>query len=135
MKKFLVLAISLAFLSVPVLAAPPGGHGGPGHGGHHGGPHGGPGIHHGRPHMGPPPMRGPRSVIRVGIGYRRPLPPPVIVPPVRFYRPYYYSPYYYGGYYSPYYYESPYYYDGINTAANVINAAAATATAIRVWSW
>lgn len=88
----------------------------------------------------------------------RPLPPPVYRPYRPFYRPYYYSPVYYPAtYYSTY---STYYpvtdytyapveavpatvntvvvrdnYAGINTAANVINAAANVASTIRYLTW
>lgn len=108
------------------------------------------------PHGGQPPMRGgvamahrhhgPSFHISVG----RPLPPPMYRP----YRPII-RPYYPAMYYSPYTtYSYTYYYEptvtevpisqtvvvrdnyaGINTAANVINAAANVATAIRVLSW
>ena len=151
MKKFWILAIALTFLSVPVLAAPPS------HGGHHGG---GAGIHGavsthrgapggirpaGRPSVGHPPVAH-GHIGRPPMG-RPPMPPryvhhrphPIIITG-GFYRPYYRPYYYYSTYYtSPYYYppvyEDPYYYDGINTTANVINAAAAAATAVRLWTW
>ena len=148
MKKFWILAIALTFLSVPVFAAPPSGGHGPSHGGGmrgpvHGGVHSSHGgmrapAHAGRPavahrpspgHVGRPPMPPRRA-------YRRPHP---LIITGGFYRPYYRPYYYYSTYYSPAYYYpeyvDPYYYDGINTTANVINAAAAAATAVRLWTW
>lgn len=99
----------------------------------------------GRPPMGPPPMH----------MVRRPLPPPMYRP-MPIYRPYYYS-YYYPSYYRTTYYSyypTRYYsdvvtpvststnaviirddYAGINTAANVINAAANVASTIRYLTW
>ena len=148
MKKIIcVLTLCVAFLTTaPSFAAPP--PGGMGHGPSMGGR---PPMHHtghppmglrpemGRPPMGPPPMH----------MVRRPLPPPM-------YRPYYYS-YYYPSYYRTTYYSyypTRYYsdvvtpvststnaviirddYAGINTAANVINAAANVASTIRYLTW
>lgn len=155
MKKIIcVLTLCVAFLTTaPSFAAPPP-PGGMGHGPSMGGrpqmPHTGhppmglrPGM--GRPPMGPPPMH----------MVRRPLPPPMYrTMPI--YRPYYYS-YYYPSYYRTTYYSyypTRYYsdvvipvststnavivrddYAGINTAANVINAAANVASTIRYLTW
>lgn len=155
MKKIIcVLTLCVAFLTTaPSFAAPPP-PGGMGHGPSMGGrppmPHTGhppmglrPGM--GRPPMGPPPMH----------MVRRPLPPPMYRP-IPIYRPYYYS-YYYPSYYRTTYYSyypTRYYsdvvtpvststnavivrddYAGINTAANVINAAANVASTIRYLTW
>lgn len=134
MKKIIcVLTLCVAFLTTaPSFAAPP--PGGMGHG-----------PEMGRPPMGPPPMH----------LVRRPLPPPMYrTMPI--YRPYYYS-YYYPSYYRTTYYSyypTRYYsdvvipvststnavivrddYAGINTAANVINAAANVASTIRYLTW
>lgn len=131
MKKIIcLLALGIAFLTTaPSFAAPPAG--GMGHG---------PSM--GRPPMGPPPIH----------MARRPLPPPPMYRPIPYYRPYYYS-YYYPTYYSTSYtyYPTRYYsdivtpttntvivrddYAGINTAANVINAAANVASTIRYLTW
>lgn len=135
MKKIIcVLTLCVAFLTTaPSFAAPP--PGGMGHGPSMGG----------RPPMGPPPMH----------MVRRPLPPPMYRP-MPIYRPYYYS-YYYPSYYRTTYYSyypTRYYsdivtpvststnavivrddYAGINTAANVINAAANVASTIRYLTW
>lgn len=154
MKKIIcVLTLCVAFLTTaPSFAAPPP-PGGMGHGPSMGGippmPHTGhppmglrPGM--GRPPMGPPPMH----------MVRRPLPPPMYRP-MPIYRPYYsyyYPSYYRTTYYS--YYPTRYYsdvvtpvststnavivrddYAGINTAANVINAAANVASTIRYLTW
>lgn len=148
MKKIIcVLTLCVAFLTTaPSFAAPP--PGGMGHGPSMGGR---PPMHHtghppmGRPPMGPPPMH----------MVRRPLPPPMYRP-MPIYRPYYYS-YYYPSYYRTTYYSyypTRYYsdvvtpvststnavivrddYAGINTAANVINAAANVASTIRYLTW
>lgn len=155
MKKIIcVLTLCVAFLTTaPSFAAPPPpwgmGHG-PSMGGRPQMPHTGhppmglsPGM--GRPPMGPPPMH----------MVRRPLPPPMYRP-MPIYRPYYYS-YYYPSYYRTTYYSyypTRYYsdvvtpvststnaviirddYAGINTAANVINAAANVASTIRYLTW
>lgn len=158
MKKIIcLLALGIAFLTTaPSFAAPPGGS--MGHGPSMGGRppmHGGASMNRppmgmnrpamGRPPMGPPPMH----------MARRPLPPPPMYRPMPFYRPYYYS-YYYPSYYSTSYtyYPTRYYsdivepaststsavivrddYAGINTAANVINAAANVASTIRYLTW
>lgn len=155
MKKIIcVLTLCVAFLTTaPSFAAPPP-PGGMGHGPSMGGI---PPMHHtghppmglrpemGRPPMGPPPMH----------MVRRPLPPPMYRP-MPIYRPYYYS-YYYPSYYRTTYYSyypTRYYsdivtpvststnavivrddYAGINTAANVINAAANVASTIRYLTW
>lgn len=154
MKKIIcVLTLCVAFLTTaPSFAAPP--PGGMGHGPSMGGR---PPMHNsghppmglrpemGRPPMGPPPMH----------MVRRPLPPPMYRP-MPIYRPYYYS-YYYPSYYRTTYYSyypTRYYsdivtpvststnavivrddYAGINTAANVINAAANVASTIRYLTW
>lgn len=143
MKKIIcVLTLCVAFLTTaPSFAAPP--PGGMGHGPSMGGR---PPMHHtGHPPMGPPPMH----------MVRRPLPPPMYRP-MPIYRPYYYS-YYYPSYYRTTYYSyypTRYYsdvvtpvststnavivrddYAGINTAANVINAAANVASTIRYLTW
>lgn len=155
MKKIIcVLTLCVAFLTTaPSFAAPP-----PLGGMEHGPSMGGiPPMHHtghppmglrpgmGRPPMGPPPMH----------MVRRPLPPPMYRP-MPIYRPYYYS-YYYPSYYRTTYYSyypTRYYsdvvtpvststnavivrddYAGINTAANVINAAANVASTIRYLTW
>ena len=92
------------------------------------------------------------------VGHHRPLPPPIYRPYRPYIRPYY--PYYYSSIYYPYttysYYPSTYVYDPVvttpvttavngvvvtdpylkvNTAANVINAAANVATMVRYWTW
>lgn len=155
MKKIIcVLTLCVAFLTTaPSFAAPP-----PLGGMEHGPSMGGiPPMHHTghppmglRPEMGRPPM-GPPPIHMV----RRPLPPPMYRP-MPIYRPYYYS------YYYPFYYRTTYYsyyptryysdvvtpvststnavivrddYAGINTAANVINAAANVASTIRYLTW
>ena len=155
MKKIIcVLTLCVAFLTTaPSFAAPPP-PGGMGHGPSMGGR---PPMHHtghppmglrpgmGRPPMGPPPMH---MVIR-------PLPTPMYrtMPIYRpYYNSYYYPSYYRTTYYS--YYPTRYYsavvtpvststnavivrddYAGINTAANVINAAANVASTIRYLTW
>lgn len=156
MKKIiLMIALAIAFIIAPQsIAAPPSGH--------HGGPHHGmgrPPMHaqvsmgH-RPPMGRPPMYH-------HVGMRPPMHPPIYRPirPMPVYRPYFYSSVYYPPvrrYYSTYTYypETTYSYEtvtpvttgvntvvvrddyaGINTAANVINAAANMATAIRFLTW
>ena len=152
MKKIIVI-LGVILIATPVYAHPgaPVGEGRPPMGGHMGRPPmgGAPignnmyrppmtgGIH--RPPMAPPP---------VGIAHHPPLPRP--------YRPFYYSPHIYMSYSYPvrYYSSYSYYphesyvmettptivvrersYDGVNTAANIINAAANTATAIRLLTW
>lgn len=163
-KKIYILALSLAFLAVPCFAAPggaPGGGYGPAGGGMRGGA---PAMGGGRAPMhasasfrhdiGRPPMGGRPPVHMAG----RPLPPPMHRPyrPLPIYSPYYTSFYYpyYSTYYSYYPYTSSYYYDtvtpvapevgtvvvrdpyaGVNTAANVINAAANVASTIRFLTW
>lgn len=155
MKKIIcVLTLCVAFLTTaPSFAAPP--HpGGMGHGPSMGGrppmPHTGHPPMGLRPEMGRPPI-GPPPMHMV----RRPLPPPMYRP-IPIYRPYYYS-YYYPSYYRTTYYSyypTRYYsdvvtpvststnavivrddYAGINTAANVINAAANVASTIRYLTW
>lgn len=146
MKKIIcVLTLCVAFLTTaPSFAAPP--PGGMGHGPSMGGrPPMGLRPEMGRPPMGPPPMH----------MVRRPLRPPMYRP-MPIYRPYYYS-YYYPSYYRTTYYSyypTRYYsdvvtpvststnavivrddYAGINTAANVINAAANVASTIRYLTW
>lgn len=154
MKKIIcVLTLCVAFLTTaPSFAAPPP-PGGMGHGPSMGGR---PPMHHTglppmglRPGMGRPPMGLPPMHM-----VRRPLPPPMYHP-MPIYRPYYsyyYPSYYRTTYYS--YYPTRYYsdvvtpvstsanavivrddYAGINTAANVINAAANVASTIRYLTW
>lgn len=149
MKKF-VLLLSLLMFTSPVMAAPNGGHGGV-RGGEH--------VNHPtnkRPsaHITinrPTPM--PRRVV-----YRAPIPRHIYRRPIPYYNAYYNGFYYYDGYPIGYYTSYDYYpsetttyitqdgttqvivkrenaYAGINTAANVINAAANTATAIKLLSW
>lgn len=119
MKKFIFLAgLAFMFTGVQAFAAPP--------------------HHHGRPHNGRPPIHG-------GISHHR---PPIYhvryVRPMPVYRPYYTNYYYYSTPTYTYYSYEPGYgqtvvvrenYSGINTAANVINAAANVATAIRLLTW
>lgn len=122
-----------------------------------------PGGHHGPSGMGRPPMHGSISVGHrppIGGMHRpphhigtRPLPPPPSVyrPYRPLVRPYYYSTVYYPTTYTTYTYQ-PYEpvvpvvsnvetvvvrdnYAGINTAANVINAAANVAATIRYLTW
>lgn len=149
MKKIIcVLTLCVAFLTTaPSFAAPP--PGGMGHGPSMGGR---PPMHHtGHPPMGLKPEMGRPPIHMV----RRPLPPPMYRP-MPIYRPYYYS-YYYPSYYRTTYYSyypTRYYsdivtpvststnavivrddYAGINTAANVINAAANVASTIRYLTW
>ena len=141
MKKFIcLLGILTMFTAAPVLAAPP----------HHN-PAGRPPMHAGVTMGHRPPMAGMHGPPHyVGV---RPLPPP---PMYRHYRPmirpYYYSTVYYPSTtYTTYTYQS--YepvapvsptvstvvvrdnYAGINTAANVINAAANVAATIRYLTW
>lgn len=141
MKKFIcLLGMLTIFTAVPVLAVPPP---------HH--PAGRPPMHAGVSMGHRPPMAGMhRPPHHVGV---RPLPPP---PMYRHYRPmirpYYYSTVYYPSTtYTTYTYQ-PYEpvvpvsptvstvvvrdnYAGINTAANVINAAANVAATIRYLTW
>jgi len=158
MKKNLIILLVLAFgLFISPCFAAPGGHG-PGGGpgiraaNYHGGGMRGP-VHHGhisagtphRPMAGRPPM-GPHYV-------GRPLPPTVYRPYRPIFRPYFYS-YYPTTYYTSYsYYPSVSYetvtpvapvaetvvvrddYAGINTAANIINAAANVAATIKYLTW
>jgi len=157
-KKF-VLILSVLLLASPVLAQP-GGHGhGPGGGrpplaGHVSAGHRPPMHNYGhRPPMHRPPIH--------HISHRPPMPP---IRPHYYYRPYrpyrplvvpYYSSFYYpvSSYYVPSVRTTTTYitndgvqetvvvnedtspYAGINTAANVINAAANAATAIRFLTW
>lgn len=138
MKKIIcVLTLCVAFLTTaPSFAAPP--PGGMGHGPSMGGR---PPMHH----TGHPPM-----------GLRPEMGRPPMYRPMPIYRPYYYS-YYYPSYYRTTYYSyypTRYYsdivtpvststntvivrddYAGINTAANVINAAANVASTIRYLTW
>ena len=107
--------------------------------------------------MGRPPMVG-GGVRPPMIGGGRPLPPPPMHRPYRpIIRPYY-SPFYYSSVYYPRYTTYSYYYPteyervvitpatvgtvvvrddyaGVNTAANVINAAANVAATIRYLTW
>ena len=136
MKKIICLiALGLIIGITPTFAAPPAGGGGRPMGGR---------VHmHGSVSMGRPPM-----------GYHRPMPPmyrPIV-------RPHYYGSRYYAYYpYYPTYYSSYSYYPyateivpvpvttntvvvrddyaGINTTANVINAAANVAATIRYLTW
>lgn len=108
-----------------------------------------------RPPMHRPPMHGSVSMGMPPrpIGYRRPLPPPMYRPIAPYYGSRYYAYYpYYPTYYSTYSYY-PYEsevipvtptastvvvrddYAGINTTANVINAAANVAATIKYLSW
>lgn len=143
MKKFIYfIALACIFVGIPALAAPPGPHGG------HGPAMSRPPIHGGI-YMGHrPPMHRPPHHIGMG----RPLPPP---PPPIYHRPIirpYYTPLYYPTTtyttytYYPYEPVTPVApaattvvvrdnYAGINTAANVINAAANVAATIRYITW
>ena len=108
-------------------------------------------------HMGIRPIPHPRPPMH-HIMARPPLPPPVIRPfrPVPIFRPYFYSSIYYPyTYYSTTYYPVSNYIDedvvpvspevntivvrdnyaGINTAANILNAAANVASTIRFLTW
>lgn len=114
MKKFIcLLGLAFMFTGVQAFAAPP-----PPHGGMHARVHHRPPVH--------------RHYVHIG----RPIPPPM------YYRPYY-STYYYPTTTYTYYYSEPNVqtvvvrdeYSGINTAANVINAAANVAATIRFLSW
>jgi len=152
MKKIIcVLTLCVAFLTTaPSFAAPPP----PGGMGHRPSMGGRPQM----PHTGHPPMGLRPGMCRPPMGPhmgRRPLPPPMYRP-MPIYRPYYYS-YYYPSYYRTTYYSyypTRYYsdvvtpvststnavivrddYAGINTAANVINAAANVASTIRYLTW
>lgn len=146
MKKIICLIVLVFAIGVtaPAFAAP---------GGHHGGGPGGPGGPGGRPghhHHGGMHSYRPHHINRpihhhIGGFYHRPY---------HHYRPYY-RPYYYPvSYYSSYTYYPPSSYEvvpavssdvgtvvvrdnyaGINTAANIVNAAANVATAIRFLSW
>lgn len=117
MKKFICfLGLAFMFTGVQAFAAPT----------HHGNHHGRPPMHGGVVYHRPPHYVG------------RPLPPPI------YYRPYHANYYYsYPATYTYYSYEPAYgqtvvireNYSGINTAANVINAAANVATAIRLLTW
>ena len=142
---------------------PGGPHGGGmrGHGGGRPAMHGA--VSHAHRPAGHSPSIGHKPPMHVGVGHRpshhvghaRPLPPP---PPVhRPYRPYVRTYYpYYSTYYPYSYYPSTYVYDPllttpvattvngvvvsdpylkVNTAANVINAAANVATMVRYWTW
>lgn len=149
MKKVLcLLTILTIFAAAPAIAAPP-------H--HHAG--GRPPMHAGvsmghRPQMGHPPMGGMhRPPYHHHVGVRPLPPPPPLYRPYRpIVRPYYYSTVYYPSTtYTTYTYQ-PYEpvvpvsptvntvvvrdnYAGINTAANVINAAANVAATIRYLTW
>lgn len=149
MKKGLwIFALALIFSSVACFAASPPFGGGMGKPPMHGG------VYMGRPPMGGhPPMGG--GMMRPPMG-RPPMhmagrpvpPPPPMIRPIPMYRPYYYSSYYPRVYYTSYSY-SPYDetvapattvvvrddYAGVNTAANVINAATNVAATIRYLSW
>lgn len=144
MKKF-VLLLSMIVIASPVVAAPNGGHGGGGHVTHPSSNRPSAHITINRPRPIPRHVvyRGPRHV------YHRPIP---------YYTPYYNGFYYYGSYPVSYYTTYDYYpsetttyitqdgttqvvvkqgnpYAAVNTAANIINAAANTATAIKLLSW
>lgn len=160
MKKIICLiALGLIIGITPIFAAPPAGGGGRPMGG---GPQMAGGMHSSpmgggmnRPPMGRPPMHGSVSMGMPPrpMGYHRPMPPmyrPIV-------RPYYGSRYYaYYPYYPTYYSSYSYYpyatevmpvpattgtvvvrddYAGINTTANVINAAANVAATIRYLTW
>ena len=140
----------MLILATPVMAAPNGGRGGV---------HGGVSVNHsvGRPrtHI---TVNRPSPIAR-HVVHRPPLvPPPVYRRPIPYYNAYYNGFYYYGGYPVNYYTAYDYYptqtttyvtqdggtqvvvrqetpYAGLNTAANLINAAANTATAIKLLSW
>ena len=155
MKKFiLMISVAIAFIFSPQsIAAPPSGPHGGGHGMGRPPMHAGVSMGH-RPPMARPPMHH-------HVGMHPPMHHhPVYRPirPVPVYRPYFYSSVYYPTrrFYSTYTYypETVYSYEtvtpvttgvntvvvrddyaGINTAANVINAAANMATAIRFLTW
>lgn len=154
MKKIICLiALGLIIGITPTFAAPPAG----GVGRPMGGPQMGGGMHGGmnRPPMGGRVhMHGSVSMGRPPMGYHRPM-PPMYRPIVRHH--YYGSRYYaYYPYYPTYYSSYSYYpyateivpvpvttntvvvrddYAGINTTANVINAAANVAATIRYLTW
>lgn len=149
MEKIIVI-LGVILITTPAYAHPgsPVGGGRPSMGGHMGRPLMSGGMHH--PPMGAP-LRGNihrPPMLPPPIAHHRPLPRP--------YRPFYYSPHVYMSYSYPvrYYSSYSYYphesyvmettptivvrersYDGVNTAANIINAAANTATAIRLLTW
>jgi len=153
MKKIIMTILAFCLAGTPSLAAPGGGpHGN--HGGMHRPPmHGGVSMGHRppmhRPPMGRPPMH--------HVGMRPPMHPPIYRPyrPMPIYRPYYYNSFYYPRTYYTYSYPVATYsyetvtpvvpeaetvvvrdsYAGINTAANVINAAANVAATIRYLTW
>ncbi|MBD5403260.1 hypothetical protein HDR58_10770 [bacterium] len=157
MKKIICLIVfTLTLCTAPCLAAPHGG----GHGGH-GSNMGRPPIH-GSVSMGHrPPIHRPPAHSHIGMRppiIHHPIYRPMPIRPV--YRPYYYSSMYYPSttYYTTYtYYPTPTTattpesvvpaqtevntvvvkdeYAGINTAANVINAAANVAATIKYLSW
>lgn len=149
----LLITIALSFIITPQsIAAPPSGHHSNGHGIGRPPMHAGVSMRH-RPPMARPPMH--------HVGMRPPMHHHPVYRPIRplpVYRPYFYSSVYYPTrrYYSTYTYypETVYSYEtvtpvstgvntvvvrddyaGINTAANVINAAANMATAIRFLTW
>ncbi len=164
-KIVLVMALAFIFAGVPAYSAPgghgPGGHGAPS--GARPAMGGRPPMHSGvsvghRPNINRPPIHSSMHRPPHHIGGGRPLPPP---PPIyrRPYRPiitpYYYSSLYYPTTYTTYtYYPYDYSYQtveaipagtqtvivrdnyaGVNTAANVINAAANVAATIRYLTW
>ena len=140
----------MLILATPVMASPNGGRGGV---------HGGLSVNRsvGRPHTHITVNR-PAPIARHVVHRPLPVPRPLYRRPIPYYNAYYNGFYYYGGYpinyYTTYDYsptqtttyvtqdgttqvvvkqETPY--AGLNTAANIINAAANTATAIRLLSW
>lgn len=160
MKKLIytiAIAVVIMLTGNQTFAAPHGPHDGGGRPPMHGGVSAGhrpmgnpPPMHNGgyRPHVaGMPPHH------HMGVGRPLPPPPPIHRPRVRPYYPYYYSSSVYYPTYS-YYPATNYVYEsvvtappvvtetivrdpyvGVNTAANVINAAANVATMVRFWTW
>lgn len=147
-----LIALFCLFIGTPSLAAPGGPHGGHGPAmGNRPAIHAGVSMGHRPPMVNRPPMGGMhRPPHHVGV---RPLPPPSMYRHYRpFVRPYYYSTVYYPvPTYTTYSYQAyePVVpvasnvetvvvrdnYAGINTAANVINAAANVAATIRYLNW
>lgn len=142
MKKFIYfIALSFVFAGIPAIAAPPGHHGG--HGSVMGRPpmQGGISMRHRTPMYRPP--------HHIGMGRPLPPPPPIYRRPLirPYYSPLYYPTTTYTTYtYYPYEPVSPIVpsattvvvrdnYAGINTAANVVNAAANVAATIRYITW
>ena len=146
MKKFIYfIALACVFVGIPAMAAP-GPHGGYGPGMTRPPMHGGVSIGH-RPPMHHPPMHRPPH--HIGMGRPLPPPPPIYRRPIirPYYTPLYYPTTTYTTYtYYPYEPVAPVVpsattvvvrdnYAGINTAANVINAAANVAATIRYITW